>query len=305
MAYMTAALLLITSALGQTNEPVRLLVPAYFPVSPGNPEDGLPHWNRLIVAHQKQRSEVIAIVNVGSGWTENPQNAIVGGGPNIPTGWDAAVTRTRYTDVLGRAAGTGVGLIGYVSTRGGKRPIAHAKKDIDSWVTWPGITGIFLDEQATGTPDNPAAATNALPYYKELRAHALKVFRSRRRGAGIDDNNLAKPLIVTNPGNVGSKPEDLRGYLSDGKNRTVADIMVIREDKGSEFPAFAPPSFMKGFKPNRFAMLLHAVPQLKYINMAVNEKGIRNVYVTDEPWGRLPPYWEAEVTAVRNLKPTN
>ena len=105
---------------------MRLLVPAYFyPAGKGDKE-----WERLLAAPQE--AGVVAIVNPASG----PGRRV-----------DA-----NYTNVLKQAKKSKVTLIGYVSTSYGKRKTEEVKADVDQWVRfYPGIQGIFFDEQASGT----------------------------------------------------------------------------------------------------------------------------------------------------------
>ena len=165
-------LLMLAASVGQNREPVRVLVPAYFAIFPGDPaRDGLTHWDRLIAAHRPRVSEMIAVVNVGWGFTADPAHARVDGGPLIRPDFDPGVTKARYLDVLTRAAAAGVGLVGYVSTDRGRRPPDHVRRDIRAWADWPGVTGVFLDEQAVGTPADVDAAARALPAYRALRQY--------------------------------------------------------------------------------------------------------------------------------------
>ena len=105
---------------------MRLLVPAYFyPAGKGDKE-----WERLLAAPQE--AGVVAIVNPASG----PGRRV-----------DA-----NYTNVLKQTKKSKVTLIGYVSTSYGKRKTEEVKADVDQWVRfYPGIQGIFFDEQASGT----------------------------------------------------------------------------------------------------------------------------------------------------------
>ena len=105
---------------------MRLLVPAYFyPAGKGEKE-----WERLLAAPEE--AGVVAIVNPASG----PGRRV-----------DA-----NYTKVLEQAKKSKVTLIGYVSTSYGKRKTEEVKGDVDQWVRfYPGIQGIFFDEQASGT----------------------------------------------------------------------------------------------------------------------------------------------------------
>ncbi|MBY0232290.1 MAG: spherulation-specific family 4 protein [Gemmataceae bacterium] len=264
---MTLLLLLLSA------DAPRLLVPAYFPVPAGKAS-----WDALIAAQGK--AGIIAIVNVGEGKGKG-----VAGGPFIPKGWDAAVVRKHYSDVLGRAAKKGVRLVGYVSTARGTRPLADAKADLDEWkARFPGVSGVFLDEQAVGTPDKPGAAKDALPWYKALRAHALAGFGKAA-------------LVVSNPGNTGSRPDDLRPYAEE-----VAGLVVMYE--GTRLADYAPPAWTAKLPRARFAALLHTTALPATLAADLRKKRIGVAYCTDagkdgNPWPRLPSYWAKLPDAVR------
>ena len=183
-----------------------------------------------------------------------------------------------YTSLIVEARGCGVKFVGYVATDFGKRPAAEVKKDIDRWVRfYPGISGFFLDQQSC---DAPYADT-----YADLAAYA------RQR--------LPDCLVITNPGATCDKT-----FLE----RRVSDVTcVFANDEG--FGAFELPEVFKAYEPSRFAALAYKVRDVETMRAMVKEallKGIGYIYITDDateqPWERLPSYWEAEVEAVSRLQ---
>src|SRR5262249_38196114 len=103
---------------------LRLLVPAYF--YPGG--EGAAAWDRLLSVPRPDLVVVIANPDSGPGKMADPS----------------------YTQVFDRARQRGLTVIGYVSTRHGKRPADEVKEDVDRWVRfYPAVQGIFLDEQAS------------------------------------------------------------------------------------------------------------------------------------------------------------
>ncbi len=280
----------VTTPVNQTNNSrpmTRSIIPAYF----GNVPDCLPDWEKVIADDVPGKAEVMLIVNIGLG---------VGGrdgGPLIPSDWNAPEVTAFYRQVLVQAYMKGIKLLGYVSTNYGNRPIADVERDIASWkAMWPGITGIFLDEQATGTDANPHAAMQALPYYEAIRQYVLQQF-------GPTLNSVSDPRVVTNPGNVGNLPNDLQAYLGSGSTVTVADIMDIYED--SNLSGYTPPSWVKGYASGRFSILLYGQPSLSAFKAAVNDHA-GNVYVTSltedqDPWSGLTPNWASEVDVISQL----
>jgi hypothetical protein len=230
---------------------LRVLVPAYF--YPAG--EGLKEWDRLIRAADK--ISIVAIANPNSG--------------------PGARSNSNYTEVINRAAQAGVTVIGYVSTRYGKRPRAEVEADVDRWLRfYPALKGFFFDEQAS--------SAEQIEYYVAL----LNDARSK----------LPKAFVVTNPGT--SCPEE---YVS----RPATDAACIFENKEG-FPKFQPPAWTSRYPAERFAALPYNVPDAAQMQQCVN-KAVKDrmglLYVTDDsgsnPWDRLPTYWEAEVSAVQRV----
>jgi hypothetical protein len=248
-------LLLISPANAPAGEPeprLRLLVPAYF--YPAG--EGLKHWDRLI--ESAGRVHVLAIVNPASGPGEKAD--------------------PEYTRLLDRARKQpGLTLLGYVSTRHGKRPAADVKADVDRWLRlYPQVQGVFFDEQASGADQADA--------YAALYAYARKERRLQQ--------------VVTNPGTVCAE-----SYLA----RPAADVACLFEGADG-FADFHLPAWAAGYEPARFGALAHkigTVEQMRQVIGAAPEKRVGLLYVTDatgdDPWDRLPAYWDEEVAAVQHL----
>lgn len=228
---------------------VRLLVPAYFyPAGPG-----LKEWERLIAA--SARVPIVAVVNPASG-----------------PGKEADPS---YVKVLKRAReAKKLTLIGYVHTSYGKRRLEEVQADVDTWLRlYPGIQGIFFDEQASGA--------DGVKYQASLYKYA-------RGKPGLK-------LVVTNPGTVCAEQ-----YLSE----PAADVACLFEGPKVFDPSILPPWKTK-YSPTRFATLSYKVGTAKAMRECIEsavEKKIGYVYVTDaegsNPWSRLPKYWEEAVAAV-------
>ena len=252
----SALLLLVLGAgAGPAAEPeprLRLLVPAYF--YPAG--EGLKHWARLEAA--AARVPVLAVVNPASGPGDKAD--------------------ANYTRLLDRAAKRpGLTLLGYVSTRYGKRPAAEVKADVVRWLRlYPQVRGIFFDEQASGA--------ERAGYYADLYAHARKARRLR--------------LVVTNPGTACAE-----AYLA----RPATDVACLFEGAVG-FGEWAPPAWAGKHGAGRVATLAYKVGDAglmrKYVAGAAR-KGVGLVYVTDaagaNPWDRLPAYWDEEVAAARQV----
>ncbi len=228
---------------------LRLLVPAYFyPAS-----KGLTHWDNLLAAADKV--PIVAIVNPASG----PGRRV---DPN-------------YVAIFDRAKQTKIRLIGYVSTSYAKRTIADVQADVDGWLKlYPGIQGIFFDEQTS--------AAEHVPYYAAL----YKYVREEKKLS----------LVVTNPGTVCDE-----AYLS----HPAADVVCLFENR-TPFTADRLPEWSAKYAAEHVAVLPYNVQSADAMRACLRTAAARNVgylYVTDDsgrnPWDRLPTWWTEEVEAVR------
>jgi len=228
---------------------LRLLVPAYF--YPGG--EGLAEWKRLLKAPDPAMVVIIANTASGPGRVADPN----------------------FVRVLDQAREKGFTVIGYVRTMYGKRPADEIKEDVDRWVRlYPGVAGIFFDEQAS--------AADQVDDYAVLYEYVRK-----QRGLR---------LVVNNPGTTCAEE-----YLS----RPTADVVCVFEST-KEFNQFRLPAWAAGYPASRFAALGSKADdpgRMKQDVLAMAEKHIGYCYVTDgrpsNPWDRLPSYWEAELDAVR------
>jgi hypothetical protein len=185
----------------------------------------------------------------------------------------------KYAWVIDVASDKGVRIIGYVNTEYGKRLLKDAKNEIDRWIYfYPTVTGFFFDQQSVDAQD--------VGYYLELRDYA----RSKIMGK--------EALIVTNPGTTCDEE-----YFA----KAVSDVTCLFTSFKS-FDEFNPPVLLKHYSPSRFAALPYQVPNSNAMRQVLKEavaKRIGYIYVTDavsrdNPWGKLPAYWDDEVEAVRH-----
>lgn len=181
-----------------------------------------------------------------------------------------------YASAITSSQASGVKVIGYVSTRYGKRPQAEVTGEITQWFDWYGVDGIFLDEG----PDQ----VDCLSVYDLYESYALT---SRTKNP--------KALVAINPGT-----DTCASYLD------FADILLIFEDKPEAFVGWRPPDWAKKVDPEHLWVLIHSEAGAESMQeelRTIAESGMGWVYVTDDvlpnPWDTLPAYWEAEVTGVQ------
>lgn len=195
---------------------------------------------------------------------------------NVSSGPGAAVD-TNYAKIIPTAVKAGVTVIGYVNTAQGTRPIDEVEADIQRWVRfYPPIQGVFLDAQA------PEASS--VPYYQTIRR--------------LIDRQIPGAVVISNPGTI-CRQEFFR--------EPVADLTCIFEVT-SGFDTFEPPPWATEAIRRRCVALPYkigpAALMKTYLARAVTMR-LGAVYVTDaggnNPWHRLPMYWDEEVEAVHRL----
>jgi hypothetical protein len=107
--------------------------------------------------------------------------------------------------------------------------------------------------------------------------------------------------VINNPGTI---------CASDYISRPAADIVCLFEGNKA-FEGFQPPSWISNWSASRFCIQAYQVPDEARMNQYLMEavrKRIGFVYIIDaggsNPYGRLPSYWEAEVSAIEQLNKT-
>jgi hypothetical protein len=222
----------------------RLAIPAYF--APG------PLWTQLDAAAGPVG---MAIVNPDSG--------------------PGSACSPAYAAQISRSRAQGIAVIGYVDTEYAARPLADVRRDIDRYLAWYGVDGIFLDQVG--------ATRTCLPYYAAASA-AIK--------AGD-----AAALAVLNPG--ATVPESFMA---------VAEIIVTFEDTYDAYTrGYRAARWMRRYPPERFWHLIHGVPTAEALRRTLSLSRRRRagwLYATPatlpNPWSTLPPgaYWDEELAAI-------
>ena len=227
-------------------EQLQALVPAYFyPV-------GNPYWSELDAA--ASQIGVTAILNPNSG----PGNSA---DPN-------------YVTAVNNLEAAGGKVLGYVYTSYGSRSLAAVEADVNAYINFYHINGIFFDEQS----NSPAEVS----YYNQL-------------------DNYVKSLnpayeVIANPGT-----NTVPAYLT----APTADTLVTFEDTASAYSTYTPASWTSTYSPGHFANIVYGEPttagMLNDLQLAqANNAGY--VYVTDDtlpnPYDSLPSYWDQEVAAI-------
>lgn len=220
------------------------------------------------VASAASQVPITAIINPNSGPNGGPPNA-------------------DYIHGMSDLMAAGVTMVGYVYTSYGNttlRPLLDVQHDIDLYdqhFATHGISGIFLDEAS----NDPAKA----PYYAAL----YNYIKSKP--------HLSK--VITNPGiNI---PETFVAT-------PTADTTVIYEST-SGWAGYGADPYVANYSAGRFASLMLNVPTIAEMHASIDlavQRNIGYVYVTDDtilaspndnPFDRLPTYWQNEVSYVASV----
>lgn len=185
-----------------------------------------------------------------------------------------------YVKLIERARKTKITLIGYVSTSYGKRALDDVKADVDLWLQlYPGsVRGIFFDEQASGA--------DKVDYYASLRTHV-------REKAKLG-------LVVSNPGTICDE-----AYFT----KPATDTACLFEGP-KRFDSLVFPKWLLPLPAERTAVLSYkiaSVDELRDLVALAAKRKVGYLYVTDaagdNPWDRLPKYWDEEVAAIEAVNP--
>ena len=195
-----------------------------------------------------------------------------------PNNGPATSSNADYSRAVTALRNAGGLVIGYVYSSYTSRASAEVKTDIDRYHSFYTIDGIFVDEM---TNDSDASH---LAYYEELY-HYIK-------------NKRPSYLVVGNPGINTSA-----NYLL----RPAADALVTFESS-SGYAQYVPDPWTQTGPAIAFSHLCYAVAaaatMTNYVQLALS-RNAGYIYVTDDsgnnPWDRLPAYWEAEVASVEQI----
>jgi spherulation-specific family 4 protein len=186
------------------------------------------------------------------------------------TGSGAGSTReAAYAAAVTRAQAAGIKVLGYASTDYARRPAAAVEADVRHYRAWYHVTGIFLDEAATGTGE--------LSYYRAL--------------TGYIRHADPRALVMLNPGTYPS-----RRYM------TLGDVVLAYEGNYARYASLRVPGWVDRYPAARFSQVVYATPGSRLaeaLRLAVRRHA-GYVYVTDmagrNPYRSLPGYWAAETT---------
>ena len=208
----------------------------------------------------------------GSLWTQADAGApIVDVMVMNPASGPGTSSNSDYVTAVQNARNAGIKVLGYVHTTYGQRNIDTVKGEVDTYLGWYNISGIFLDEV------NSSAA--GIPYIQNVSGYIKAT---------------AAPFVTLNPGTI---PD--QGYIN------LSDTTVIFEGTYNTYKTWTPPSWVNSYASSKFTHLVYATSSTTKMNDAVTKAKSRNagyVYVTNDvlpnPWDTLPSFWNSELTKI-------
>ncbi|WP_280152114.1 spherulation-specific family 4 protein [Piscinibacter sp. XHJ-5] len=191
-----------------------------------------------------------------------------------PSSGPGAAKDESYADAVEKLHLSGGKIIGYVDTGYATRDKNVVLSEIAKYKKWYGVDGVFLDQMT----DDVAHVT----YYADLYNYIKAIY------SGFH--------VV---GNAGKNTVEQYASLP------AVDTIVVFEGAYKSFTQYVPRSWMQSYGRERFAYLVYSASSAsmkEVANHAVTHN-IGYVYATDDspdnPWNTLPPYWDQEVTKLR------
>ncbi len=237
---------------------LKILIPLY--IYPNWYERDKYIWKQVASAGKKV--PIVAIIN--------PNNGPDSKSPNVD-----------YQQGLKDLHQSGVKIVGYVHSSYGKRDLSLVKADIDLYLKYFNVDGIFVDETAS--------SKDKLEYYHQIYQHIKSQTKSLQ--------------VIINPGT------DLdESYIK----KPVADVAVIFENERKVWSQYHPPVYTKHYSAQHFAALIHTTANSQLMKTTLDRAANSNfgyVYITNDstnspnhnPWDTLPSYWQSQVDYIQKL----
>jgi Spherulation-specific family 4 len=239
------------------NSTLQILLPLY--IYPNWYDKNKYVWKQVIAAAKKV--SIIAIINPNNGPNNAPPN-------------------TDYQQGIKDLHQAGIKIVGYVPSNYSKRDLQAVQADIDLYIKYFQVDGIFIDEAAS--------SMEKANYYQQL----YRYVKSKSTGY----------KVIINPGvNVAES------YISQG----VADIIITFENYQKNWRDYVPNKY-QNYPAQNFAALIHTTANRKLMKSTL-DRAIKNnlgyIYITNDstntpnknPWDTLPEYWQSEVNYIQQL----
>jgi hypothetical protein len=174
-----------------------------------------------------------------------------------------------YANAVTRIKAAGAIPFGYISTSYNNRPATQVQDEINKYISWYNVSGIFFDEEGSNAN-----------YYTQLTAYAKQ--------KGIQQT-------IANPGT----------FVPPQTYSSAADITIINED--SKYPGLTTIAPWASYARSKSALLVYNQTALTDFLTLINYiKTVGWIYITNDnlpnPWDTLPTYW---TTLVQTLSAIN
>lgn len=195
--------------------------------------------------------------------------------PNSGPGTAADPNNVTLVTTVHNAGGK---VYGYVPTGYGADAIATVEAEIQSYITWYGVDGIFLDEAS----DN---SNQVAPYYQPL----ANFITSKISGGGV----------MLNPGLY---PDASYAAIVVPSTSSLK-IVVFEHDYTTFTGVTVPPGWSMNYPASMFVDIVYATPSANVANALslAKQRNVGTVYITDQdlpnPYTTLPSYWSTLVQA--------
>lgn len=252
VAHITALVLLSSAHIASAQPLLEALVPAYF-----NPANNPSAWNTLTSTASKIPLSVIMNPNSGPSSAQD----------------------TSYLNATNNLRIAGGHVLGYVATSYGARPIADVMADVNKYIAWYPVDGIFLDEMTSD------ANSTHYSYYQSIY-NQIKALNVNYRIIGNPGTNTQETYLTT----------------------PTADALVIFENTAKSYNKFIPSTWVLNYNRQHFAHLIYSLGTSGQIKSLLNQAANENaglVYLTTDgnnnPWDMLTNYWDTEVNCIMSI----
>jgi hypothetical protein len=189
---------------------------------------------------------------------------------------------SNYVATVAAVHAAGAKMYGYVATGYGADPIATVETQIQSYIAWYHVDGIFLDEASED-------AKMVAPYYQPLATYITA--------------NIAGGGVILNPGVY---PDASYAAITVPGNSTLQIVVFEHDYTNFTSTAVAMPAWAAAYPASKFIDIVYATPAADVAN-ALSLSIARNVavvYITDQPllpnpYAVLPSYWSTLVHATQ------
>lgn len=240
------------------SDKLQILLPLY--IYPNWYDQDKYLWKQVVLAAQKV--SIVAIINPNNGPDRSPPNS-------------------DYQQGIKDLHQAKVKIVGYVYSNYSNRDLQAVKSDIDLYLNYFNVDGIFIDEVAS--------TKEKLDYYQQIYQYIKSKSKQHQ--------------VILNPG---TDLDEI--YL----RQPVADIAVIFENYQREWKKYHPPTYIKNYSPQHFAVLVHTTANSKLMKSTLDRAAkyqLGYIYVTNDstdtpnhnPWDSLPSYWHKQVEYIQKI----